>query len=71
MLEFQPSQNTAIRGNGVLINIPPKVWRPKVINRYIPTNNSSDIDEGFLTTNATVNQYSDQHFNGRIQIDRI
>ena len=48
MLEIQPSQNTAIRGNVLLINIPPKVWRPKVINRYIPTYNSSDIDEGFF-----------------------
>ena len=24
------------------------MWRPKVINRYIPTDNSSDIDEGFF-----------------------
>ena len=24
------------------------MWRPKVINRYIPINNLSDIDEGFF-----------------------
>ena len=34
-----------MRGNILLINIPPKVWRPKVINRYIHTDYSSDIDE--------------------------
>ena len=29
-----------------MIIIPPKVWRPKVISRYIPVNDLSDIDEG-------------------------
>ena len=35
-----------MRGDVLLITIPPKVWRPKVINRYIPIDYSSDIDEG-------------------------
>ena len=35
-----------MRGNFVLINTPLKMWKPKIINIYIPTNYSSDIDEG-------------------------
>ena len=46
LLEFQPSHNIAIRGNVLLINISLEVWRRKVINRYVPTNYSSNIDEG-------------------------
>ena len=35
-----------MRGNVLLINIPPKVWRPKMINKYTPTNQTDDIGEG-------------------------
>ena len=53
LLEFKPSQITTIRGNILLVNFLLKVWRPKVINRIIPIDYSSDINEGFLITNAT------------------
>ena len=35
-----------MRGNVLLINITPKVWVSKVINRYIPIDYSGDIYEG-------------------------
>ena len=35
-----------MRGNVLLFNIPPKVWNPKAINRYIPADYLSDINEG-------------------------
>ena len=37
-----------MRGNVLLINISPKVLRSKLINRYIHTDYSSDIDEGVV-----------------------
>ena len=37
-----------MRGNVLLITIPPKVSISKEINRYIPIAYSSDIDEGLL-----------------------
>ena len=41
-----------MRGNFLLINIPPKVWKPKVINRYTPVDYSSDIDKGVFDYNC-------------------
>ena len=72
LLEFQPSQNTAMRGNILLINIPSKVWISKAIDRYIPTGHSSDIDEGVFDYKCYGKTlFRRIFFSGRIQIDRI
>ena len=30
----------------MVIQLPPKFWRPKIQNRYITTDDANDIDEG-------------------------
>ena len=32
----------------MIINVPTKIWRPKVINRYTPPDYNTDIDEGIF-----------------------
>ena len=34
------------RVSALAIELPTKVWRPKVLNKYIPVDYSDDIDEG-------------------------
>ena len=36
------------RASCFLIETPPKVWRPKVKNKYIPCPHTADIDDGFF-----------------------
>ena len=47
-----PVANTAVRivraANLCIIEVPPKVWRPKVINKYIPVDYADDIDDGIF-----------------------
>ena len=47
-----PVANTAVRivraANRCIIEVPSKVWRPKVINKYIPVDYSDDIDDGIF-----------------------
>ena len=35
-----------MQGSLMVIKVPPKVWRPKVQNKYIPPDYSNDIDKG-------------------------
>ena len=37
-----------MQGSILLINIPPKVWRPKQENRYIPVDNLDNIEDGLF-----------------------
>ena len=31
-----------------MIEVPPKVWRPKQENKYIPLDYATDVDEGYF-----------------------
>ena len=55
-----------MQGLVLLINIPPKVWRPKQINKFVPTDTYDDIQDGFLTTISMETQYVDLWRNGHI-----
>ena len=39
---------SSTRAGCFLIETPPKVWRPKVKNQYIPCTHTTDIDDGFF-----------------------
>ena len=37
---------SSMQGSVLLINIPSKVWQPKQVNKFIPTDNYDDIGDG-------------------------
>ena len=47
-LNFRQSEGKIMMGAVLLINIPSKVWRPKVVSKYVPVEYSSDIEDGIF-----------------------
>ena len=41
-------ESVLTRDSLVVIEVPPKVWRPKVQNKYIPLDYTNDEDEGVI-----------------------
>ena len=52
-----------MQDNVLLINIPPKVWRPKMVNIYTPTDQSNGIREGVFE----FKQYGNTMFRPKIK----
>ena len=40
------SESVTTQGSMMVIQVPPKVWRPKIQNRYITPDCANDIDKG-------------------------
>ena len=51
----------------MVIQVTPKVWRPKMKNRYIPPDYANDIDEGIFIFVGTGRQYTDPKNVGRME----
>ena len=45
-LQFSALQNNTLQGSMLLIKITPKLWRPKMINKYVPVDYPNDVEEG-------------------------
>ena len=45
------------RGSIFVISVPPKIWRPKVHNKYTPQDYSIDINDGIFDFDFTVKPF--------------
>ena len=49
---YWTSAPTSPNASVFLIETPPKIWRPKVKNQYVPIDNTDDIDDGIFDYTA-------------------
>ena len=59
-----------------MIDVPPKIWRPKPENKYVPLDYSTDIDEGAFNFSHHGNtvfrprkRWADKERNNLIKLD--
>ena len=46
LVHHKPERHTTDRGSIHFIEVPPKLWRPKQVNKYVPLEYADDIEEG-------------------------
>ena len=46
LVHHKPERHTTDIGSIHVIEVPPKFWRPKKVNKYVPLEYADDIEEG-------------------------